>query len=331
VVSWSCHCYPLCQSVFRHPLHAYVFPPSFPFFTCLLVTGTHGHSHGGGGGGHSHGKKHGHDNDKHEHGHKEKHGHSDKHEHKDKHGHDDKHGRDGHEDDKHKHEHVHKEKHGHSDKHRHDDDKPCDHDLHYTGDSHDSHDHGDSHDEKGPWWERSFNLNMKVVFLHQVGDSLSSLFVLMTALLLYFFPDQVWIVYLDPVISLIIVGIIVASIASVIKEASEILVQRVPGEIEISVLQKCLEKINGVHGVHDLHVWKVADELIIASVHITIRDISVYDQAVQDCKEVLHDFGIHSSTLQVEVSPLKLDVVDIKSDMCIQNCTKQCTEDWCCM
>jgi Co/Zn/Cd efflux system component len=46
----------------------------------------------------------------------------------------------------------------------------------------------------------SFNMNMKIVFLHQVGDSISSLFVLTTALLFYFFPDQHWIVYIDPVV-----------------------------------------------------------------------------------------------------------------------------------
>jgi hypothetical protein len=41
---------------------------------------------------------------------------------------------------------------------------------------------------------------MKVVFLHQIGDSISSLFVLLTSLLLFFFPDQQWVVYIDPTV-----------------------------------------------------------------------------------------------------------------------------------
>ena len=65
------------------------------------------------------------------------------------------------------------------------------------------HDHQNDHDhhhKKRKFSLPSFNMNMKVVFLHQVGDSMSSLFVLITALLLYFFPDQQWIVYIDPVV-----------------------------------------------------------------------------------------------------------------------------------
>lgn len=58
----------------------------------------------------------------------------------------------------------------------------------------------DQHHHERKFSLPSFNMNMKVVFLHQVGDSISSLFVLMTALLLYFFPDQHWIVYIDPIV-----------------------------------------------------------------------------------------------------------------------------------
>jgi Co/Zn/Cd efflux system component len=178
-----------------------------------------------------------------------------------------------------------------------------------------------AHDKRHKRKVRSFNMNMKVVFLHQLGDSVSSLFVLITALLLYFYPDQHWVVYIDPIVryaflylwfsfsiltrSLIIVCVIVASVASVLRDCTYILVQRVPEEIEIASLQSDLEKVDGVCDVHDLHVWKLADTMVIASLHVTLfeSERSKIEVAVDACKDVLHKFGIHSSTLQVEFQP----------------------------
>jgi zinc transporter 1 len=98
------------------------------------------------------------------------------------------------------------------------------------------------------------------------------------------------------------VAVIVVSIASVLKDCAYILVQRVPEEIEIMSLQTELEKVDAVIGVHDLHVWKLAESMVIASLHVTLfeSERSKIEIAVQACKDVLHKFGIHSSTLQVE-------------------------------
>lgn len=132
------------------------------------MTGSHGHSHAGGGGGghgHSHGgkkEKHGH-----KHGHKDKHGH--KHGHKDKHEHKEK----KHKDKKHKYEHV------------------------------DDHDRLSEHDivsVNAETLEIKYkeDMNIRAVFLHYLGDAISSLFVLAAGLILHYFPDEKWAVYVDP-------------------------------------------------------------------------------------------------------------------------------------
>lgn len=56
-------------------------------------------------------------------------------------------------------------------------------------------------------------------------------------------------------------------------------------------------------GVHDLHVWILADSMIIASLHIFISESNSDNvkHIVEQCKDVLHKFNIHSSTLQVEL------------------------------
>lgn len=53
------------------------------------------------------------------------------------------------------------------------------------------------------------DVNIWAVFLHFLGDTLSSFFVLIEGLLIYFFPGQKWTQYIDPVCSLFIVVILV--------------------------------------------------------------------------------------------------------------------------
>lgn len=60
--------------------------------------------------------------------------------------------------------------------------------------------------------------------------------------------------------------------------------------------------MKGVKSVHDLHVWKLVDSIVIASLHVGLRECNraKLERVIQACKDVLHKFGIHSSTLQVE-------------------------------
>ena len=72
------------------------------------------------------------------------------------------------------------------------------------------------------------------IFLHFLGDALSSVFVLATALLWYFFfdPDQptknVWVQYVDPAASIIVVGIILFSTIPLVRSVLSVLLQRAP-------------------------------------------------------------------------------------------------------
>jgi len=306
----------------------------------FAATGTHGHSHAGGGGhGHSHGggghgghgekekkEKHGHDHghkekkDKdghgHDHGHKEKkdkdghdHGHKEK---KDKEGHDH-----GHKEKKEKHGHDHghkekKEKHGHDHGHKHVQDE--DSDSHH------------SHEGHGP--ERE-DMNMKAVFLHYLGDAISSLFVMVAGLLIHYLPDAAWVGYVDPGSSLLIVLLIVGSILPLLRGCSKILLQQAPSDLDCTALQEELEKVEGLRGVHDLHVWELVDAVPIASAHISVWEceMETFAKVAARCKKVLHRYGIHSSTLQPE---FVLRVEENSYERCSQNCAKDCAEDWCC-
>jgi zinc transporter 1 len=98
---------------------------------------------------------------------------------------------------------------------------------------HDHHNHAKPKDPKSREGGHSHeNLNMKGVFLHVLGDALGNIGVIATALFIWL-TDFSWKFYADPVISLIITGIIFSSALPLVKCASLILLQAVPRGISL--------------------------------------------------------------------------------------------------
>lgn len=146
------------------------------------------------------------------------------------------------------------------------------------------------------------SLNMEGVFLHVLGDALGNIGVIFTALLIWK-TDYSWKYYFDPIISLFITCIIFSSALPLCKRSSRILLQGTPSTVVTSdVLQDLLE-IPSVLGVHDFHIWNLTEKLLIASLHVEL-DCSPENflKVASDIKICLHDYGIHSATIQPEFS-----------------------------
>lgn len=114
------------------------------------------------------------------------------------------------------------------------------------GDSNHSHKHSHSH-----------NLNMLGVFIHIAGDFLGSLGVIFTAIILLVFPNSSWTVYIDPSVSIFLALIILISAVPLVIASSKTLVQGVPKGVSISQIKEKVLALEGVLGVHEIHVWQV--------------------------------------------------------------------------
>lgn len=170
--------------------------------------------------------------------------------------------------------------------------------------------------------------NIHAVFLHYLGDALSSLLVLATALLITLLPNETkWTQYLDPASSLVIVALIMWTTIPLLVACSQILLQQTPANLQLAHLKEKLSSIPGVIGIHDLHVWQLVDDMIIATLHVTLYDTEAMNfiRISSDLKKVLHKYGIHSSTLQPEFITIEGSL-----NVCKHNCIKDCEEDWCC-
>ena len=111
---------------------------------------------------------------------------------------------------------------------------------------HDEHRHAKPKDKKSGGGHSHQNLNMRGVFLHVLGDALGNIGVIATALFIWL-TDFSWRFYSDPVISLVITGIIFSSALPLVKSASLILLQGVPGGISLEDVKEDILHVLPLH------------------------------------------------------------------------------------
>lgn len=183
------------------------------------------------------------------------------------------------------------------------------------------------------------SVNMRAVFLHVLADFFGSIIVVVSAVLLAFAPgdvesDGAWKLYVDPSMSVLMVVIILASAVPLMCKAALILLQSVPNEISLKNLKARLEMIDGIHEVHDLHVWRLQSNCIIGTVHIRCRSLPDYLKIAHKVKELFHDFDIHCSTIQPEFEEYSEEKApdEIDYSKCVLDCgpNKNCQSDTCC-
>ncbi|OZJ03331.1 hypothetical protein BZG36_04226 [Bifiguratus adelaidae] len=175
----------------------------------------------------------------------------------------------------------------------------------------------------------SLDGNLVAVFLHFLGDAVSSVFVMVAGILLFSYQGASWAAYIDPVASYFVVALIISTCIQPIRYGIQILLQRVPKSVNLNIVAAEITMIPGVVDVHDFHVWEMVDGLPIASVHAETRrgvSLSAVNNAI---KLIFHKAGIHSSTIQVEEAQEDRPTQGLL-DHCENNCISTCAEDNCC-
>jgi zinc transporter 1 len=150
------------------------------------------------------------------------------------------------------------------------------------------------------------SMNMHGIFLHVLADALGSIVVIISSLIIKFVPHNPndtkhWTVYVDPTLSLLIVIIITISAIPLLKETTLVLLQAAPKNIEIASLKKrLLDQVPEIDGIHDLHVWRLTSNAIIATAHLHRKSLTDYMTVANKVKRFFHGLDIHSTTIQYE-------------------------------
>jgi len=142
------------------------------------------------------------------------------------------------------------------------------------------------------------DLNIRGAFLHMAADAGVSLGVVIGGLVIRQTGWQV----VDPIISLIIVGVILVGTWNLLKESLRLTLDSVPQNINVEKIDQYLKTIPGVISVHDLHIWALSTTQNALTVHLVLCDLPKDNQlvfAIQE--ELIHEFEIDHATIQIEL------------------------------
>ncbi len=147
---------------------------------------------------------------------------------------------------------------------------------------------------------RSKSMNVRAAFLHVLGDALSSVGVIVAAVVAWATGFKA----IDSIVSILIAAVIVVGAIGLVREAIDVLLEAVPAHIDLPEVFGEMKKVEGVVEVHDLHVWTIAHSMHALSAHLVVRSdgrVEQNDRVLSRVKSVLKErFGIDHTTLQIE-------------------------------
>jgi cobalt-zinc-cadmium efflux system protein len=147
--------------------------------------------------------------------------------------------------------------------------------------------------------EKGESLNVRSAFLHVLGDTLSSMGIIVGGLVMFVTG---WYI-IDPIISVLIALLILISAYRVTMEAVNVLLEATPRGIDLREVVEAVQKVDGVRDIHDVHIWSITSGLHALSAHLLIDDqlTSCSVDIVERVQSLLkRDFGIAHTTLQCE-------------------------------
>src|ERR1700730_14806353 len=144
------------------------------------------------------------------------------------------------------------------------------------------------------------DLNIRSAYLHMLGDVVSAFGVVIAGVLVATMRGPL----ADPVVSLLIAGLILYSSYGVLRESATVLLEGTPTGMDMPAVIAAIKSVGGVLDVHDLHVWMVGPGVVACSCHILVAEQSIREgqqvlRAVVD--DIEHRFHITHTTVQVEV------------------------------
>ncbi|MGB5207750.1 MAG: cation diffusion facilitator family transporter [Azonexus sp.] len=140
------------------------------------------------------------------------------------------------------------------------------------------------------------NLNVRAALLHVMGDALGSVAAIVAGGVIYFTG---W-TPIDPLLSLLIGGLILSSSVRLLKEALHGTLDGVPAHIDLDDLGRRLAGVPGVREVHDLHVWPIGAERLALSAHVRLENLAAWPQILDELSEIAEHQGIEHVTFQPE-------------------------------
>ena len=144
-------------------------------------------------------------------------------------------------------------------------------------------------------------LNARAAYLHLAADALISVGVVITGLIIKFTG---W-YYLDPVISLVLLLVIVVGTWSLLSESVRLTLDAVPKGVDTLEIEKIINGVTGVQGVHHVHIWAMSTTENALTAHVVLPEGLPFgdkQKIIKDIKHQLLHAGIHHATIEMEAA-----------------------------
>lgn len=144
---------------------------------------------------------------------------------------------------------------------------------------------------------RKGDLNVRGAFLHMAADAVVSAGVVVSGLVILL-TGWAW---LDPLVSLGIAALILASTWGLLRDSANLAMDMVPEGVDEAAVRSYLAALSGVSEVHDLHIWALSTTETALTAHLVRPGSELDDELLHDACEALRTrFGIGHATIQVE-------------------------------
>ncbi|MGH7476905.1 MAG: cation diffusion facilitator family transporter [Longimicrobiales bacterium] len=140
------------------------------------------------------------------------------------------------------------------------------------------------------------SLNVRGAYLHVLGDLLGSIGAVAAALAIMLTG---WLAA-DSLISIFVGLLILISSWKLVRESVDVLLEAVPGHIDLAEVRNAIDDIPGVEDVHDLHVWTLTSGFLAMSGHAVVEDADHQAALDQIHHRMRERFGIRHITFQLE-------------------------------
>lgn len=144
------------------------------------------------------------------------------------------------------------------------------------------------------------SLNMRAALLHVLGDLLGSVGAMIAAGIIL---ATGWMAA-DPIISIVISGLVLVSAWRVLRLSGHILMEGTPHHLDVDeIRQALLGGIAAVEDIHHVHLWSLTEKKAVLTLHARLAEGADSSKALHAMNDLLaHRFGIHHATIQIETS-----------------------------
>lgn len=146
------------------------------------------------------------------------------------------------------------------------------------------------------------DLNTRGALLHVIGDLLGSVAALASGIVILYTG---W-MPIDPLLTMLICGLILYSTLSLLRQVVHTLLEGVPEGLSLTEIGHAMAGVDGVRSVHDLHIWSLDSRRSALSAHVVLADATRWPAVLEAERSLLRArFGIEHATLQPELPPVQ--------------------------